>query len=387
MAAPESLYTHKGVAQKTGETDRIVKFTSSSDSGAVNKSRFYLDGFVNTMQNGVRKWAGYCYVGSENYYMHNIARHGWMRGYKDGQQIVVFWDAGLNTLGDVSGRPNLVDSSIASFTVKGLFKSAYYIDSNVMIEYQEWNSLNQSWGAWFPVDNFKFLAQNNGFIDLPFTMQIEEASENILNNGLRFKMVNSNPEGIKESEVSVPLFPSGVPINFVSPSRTLYMNTLVLIPQTDLQEGRATRLFTDQGITNPYSHDGTNLYLEDGVNYKKWITYGMTIYGYNGVLTIDEWTRPPSVTSFSYKGFASTQIDAEMQVMNNSGTNVGTLYFNEVAGTAHKSYTVVGSNIVFGEKANQGYYAEGTPYPQAIISQVYYVNASGVYQEENPING
>lgn len=99
MAAPSHLFTHKVVSQKTGRADKLVLLTSAAETSTVLKTRFYLDGFFIREHNGVKKWAGYCVVGSTNYYMHAEARHSWLRERRNGQDIVVFWDAGLNTFG------------------------------------------------------------------------------------------------------------------------------------------------------------------------------------------------------------------------------------------------------------------------------------------------
>lgn len=130
MAAPSHLFTHKVVSQKTGRADKLVLLTSAAESSTVLKSRFYLDGFFIREHNGVKKWAGYCIVGSTNYYMHAEARHSWLRERRNGQDIVVFWDAGLNTRGNItqfSIDPEVPNRTATTNNIK--FLTAWYIDS------------------------------------------------------------------------------------------------------------------------------------------------------------------------------------------------------------------------------------------------------------------
>jgi len=103
MSAPEYLYKAK-LPATSSTSSKVINLTASSGTDKeLMKSRFYLDFFISLDQLGATgmsgQWAGACYVGSENYYMHNINRHGWMEITHNNQKSIVFWDAGLNTLG------------------------------------------------------------------------------------------------------------------------------------------------------------------------------------------------------------------------------------------------------------------------------------------------
>lgn len=136
MAAPSHLFTHKVVSQKTGRADKLVLLTSAAESSTVLKTRFYLDGFFIREHNGVKKWAGYCIVGSTNYYMHAEARHSWLRERRNGQDIVVFWDAGLNTMG-FGSIVNTVTLWANHIIYNAEYVAAYYNDtSNIGVRWK-----------------------------------------------------------------------------------------------------------------------------------------------------------------------------------------------------------------------------------------------------------
>lgn len=109
-------------------------------SEAVLKSRFYLDHFYSSGVGGASSnidpattgFIGGCVVGSDNYYMHAEARRWTMRirHPSSGQQIQLFNDAGLNTLGKAEIGPLGISSLWANYIRANLtFKAAWYVNT------------------------------------------------------------------------------------------------------------------------------------------------------------------------------------------------------------------------------------------------------------------
>lgn len=388
MAAPGNVYVGSlpGV-RTTGEQEVLI--TTSAESTSLLKDRFYLDYFIcldSTAGVGMQgKWAGACIVGSPNYYMHNIVRHGWLEFYLNNEKYVVFWDAGLNTLGK-SFTPFIVNPVFNEFTVAARFKSAYHLDGTAKLEWRRWNEQANSWGAWnvFGYDTQWQSVDGNK----SWSTDLGNITQGDRINGISFRSSIQNDEGIYTDPQIVYLFASGVPITFINPNITLYMNTSELVPAPS--QGYATVLYQDASLVTPHPVDGVNLYLIDTPTYKRYVVYGYSVQlGYDCVLSITDWRPEPSPPSpFSYRGYnVSDQNAAEMQAINNSSGDLGTIYLNVDAGTAHKTFTGTAPDWVFGEKANQGYYVEMRgPWPNPNIQRVVYVNASGEYDFKDIIN-
>lgn len=392
MSAPDYLYKPYRALKAVNSNNvlKIVSTTSSSASSAVLRDRFYLDFFVNMCDKSsgteVWSWAGACYVGSENYYMHNTARHGWIR-QKDssGREYVVFWDAGLNTLGKVNNLPQLVNPVMTSFTVSANYKSAWYVDSRCRMEYRIWNNSTNDWGGWIDFDLVLKPQQFEGEIN--FSTQFENLTPEIRQHGIQFRGRIENDEGVNQGGASIAYFPTGVPITFVQPSITLYMTTSEVIPAIGGQGEAPTVLFQDSALTTEWTTVGVELYLVYSTTYKKWLTYGYSsAFGYNCVLEIKEQTTPPpsSPPYYDYQGYNMyDQNDAEQQVIMNTGSNIGRFYIDENNNTAHASFGGTYPNWTFGPKRAVGYYASGQP---MVVQQVMYVDGNGVISEVDPIN-
>lgn len=101
MAAPNSAYRSEVIHDGTtiaNSAKGLIAIPSAEE--AVLKARFYLDWVMAFEKDGVRGFIGGVTHLSDNYYMHNTARHYTLRGRGPaGQLIYWFNDAGLNTLG------------------------------------------------------------------------------------------------------------------------------------------------------------------------------------------------------------------------------------------------------------------------------------------------
>lgn len=191
MAAPSHLFTHKVVSQKTGRADKLVLLTSASETSAVLKARFYLDGFFIREHNGVKKWAGYCIVGSSNYYMHAEARHSWLRERRNGQDIVVFWDAGLNTFGHAA-YSHTSSQMNAGVMVSVTSKAAWYVDTtNVSVK---WKRTYDT--VWQENKTIGHVQQTQINLSIPLVSDTVELTPN---SSINIRICNYNAEGVFET--------------------------------------------------------------------------------------------------------------------------------------------------------------------------------------------
>lgn len=131
MAAPSGAYRTEKLHDGTTNANSVkadIAIPNATES--VLKSRFYLDFLLNTERNGVAGFVGGCTIGSNNYAMHNTARHWTGRGRGPaGQMIQWFNDAGLNTLG-LAVRTGLPVVNYANyFIVPSTYTSAWYINT------------------------------------------------------------------------------------------------------------------------------------------------------------------------------------------------------------------------------------------------------------------
>ena len=161
MAAPSNVYVGSlpGV-RTTGEQEVLI--TTSAESTSLLKDRFYLDYFIcldSTAGVGMQgKWAGACIVGSPNYYMHNIARHGWLEFYLNNEKYVVLWDAGLNTLPIVSqfSLPAEMGNRTGK-TGDTTFKTAFYFPSTAV----EYGVRYKQLGGWLELNGDVVINQDS----------------------------------------------------------------------------------------------------------------------------------------------------------------------------------------------------------------------------------
>lgn len=133
MAAPSNAYRTEKLHDGTTTANSVkadIAIPNATES--VLKSRFYLDFLLNTERNGVAGFIGGCTIGSDNYAMHNTARHWTGRGRGPaGQTIQWFNDAGLNTLGTVAAVPNISQHSLSAFIIASFTVQSAYYDNGI----------------------------------------------------------------------------------------------------------------------------------------------------------------------------------------------------------------------------------------------------------------
>lgn len=142
MSAPNSAYLNESFKEGTTDANAKQALIAIPDvPNATLKTRFYLDetlGKADGASGGTlvnHGFIGGCTVGSSNYYMHNIARHHTFRETINGQEVVLFNDAGLNTLGRVSnplgdGNVQVLNDEIGTIELTARFRSAWHVDTN-----------------------------------------------------------------------------------------------------------------------------------------------------------------------------------------------------------------------------------------------------------------
>lgn len=138
MAAPNSAYRSEVIHDGTtiaNSAKGLIAIPSAEE--AVLKARFYLDWIMAFEKDGVRGFIGGVTHLSDNYYMHNTARHYTLRGRGPaGQLIYWFNEAGLNTLGiSIINGANLYWANNVRFNIT--FKSAWFVNTSQMgIQYR-----------------------------------------------------------------------------------------------------------------------------------------------------------------------------------------------------------------------------------------------------------
>lgn len=395
MAVPQSAYTGDIFNEGTTASNANTALIAVPDvDNATLKSRFYLDITLATAEgaanNALTKqgFIGGCIIGSDNYYMHNISRIYTLEETYNGQDVILFNDAGLNTLGKPIGDISVISREFVGVRIDQIFRSAWYVFSDICgLEARFWDSNSGNWGGW--VDTSKHTMPQSVEDIRSFTVGFTEISEALRTHGFQVRPYLTNLEGTYTGEVSLPIFVTGILTTLHLSSwggtvKTYYRDTIDLIPASQGQFN-PTRLFVDEGMSIPYEPQGVDkFYYED----EKFITYGYSqLFDYYAVLTKGEDTipiptEPPS--PFMYKGFdANSQVLAEEQVLFNTGSNTGTIYLEEVSGIAYKSYSGSYPNWVYGQVADRGYYANGNT---AFVTDVIYVGVEGDYTILDPIN-
>lgn len=142
MAAPENEFIQKRLETLVGSTTKDARIGIYDANVATLKTRYYLDfirGVSEYDANGVEVvdksgFIGGCVIGSDNYYMHNTARH-WSVGSLTASNEVLFNDAGKNTLGRVSnplgdGKVQVVNDEIGTIELTARFRSAWHVSTN-----------------------------------------------------------------------------------------------------------------------------------------------------------------------------------------------------------------------------------------------------------------
>lgn len=132
MAAPSNAYRAEKLHDGTTTANSVkADIAIPNVSEATLKTRFYLDFLLNTTKDGVAGFVGGCTIGSDNYAMHNTARHWTGRGRgPSGQMIQWFNDAGLNTLGPANLGVNGFVTLWANYVRAHItFTAAWYVNT------------------------------------------------------------------------------------------------------------------------------------------------------------------------------------------------------------------------------------------------------------------
>lgn len=191
MSAPNSAYLNESFKEGTTDANAKQALIAIPDvSNATLKTRFYLDetlGKADGASGGTlinHGFVGGCIVGSANYYMHNIARHHTLRETINGQEVVFFNDAGLNTLGRVN-NPLLTSVNIENFIIQQIISnSAFWVSGVYGVQ------INKDGSGWVtPVSV-------NQAMDSQVTMSNINIADSVeFNENIQLRLFHQNDEG------------------------------------------------------------------------------------------------------------------------------------------------------------------------------------------------
>lgn len=333
MAAPESLYLKKHVARKSGEADKVIKFTSGGGTSAVLKERFYLDKFDIKEIDGVKYWAGACRVGSPNYYMHNVARYGWRELIQDGLRYRVFNDAGLNTLGVTTQPTQGAEHTIFEFLIDSFSsKSAYYIDGEYGLSFSDDGGV-----TWKEYSLKDFQDKNTTESSDVYDLGVTRSFPLVATRTVMARSYHENAEGKKYSDITsiyvnawritgvryigISSWPSlaTAPHNDVYASEKIYLGSLAF-PAGKLSDNEdGTGLVDSQGwfVTD----DFWLKYTGDSPSNYSIVEYGTSTPSGWPIGDPNRDTNPPSI-KIDYVYYGSTQVEGCIY----SDTIMGSIY-------------------------------------------------------------
>lgn len=202
MSAPNSEFIQKRLETLVGTTTKDARIGIYDANVATLKTRYYLD-FVRGVSeydaNGVEivdksGFIGGCVIGSDNYYMHNTARH-WSVGSLTASNEVLFNDAGKNTLGtakEVTGASRVMLANYFSF--EGDFKAAFHVPSTIAGDSSiGWQVRKQGDTGWMTFPNGGSLSAGEELIKRDILIHQIPVFEQ--GDRIEFRPFNKNAEG------------------------------------------------------------------------------------------------------------------------------------------------------------------------------------------------
>lgn len=395
MSAPSNSYHNNGntklpISKGSQENTLVAIYTADYNTNSLVKNTFYLDVIFRPEKkvSGALQgtFIGGVIVGGANEIMHNPARFSKQRlGKTTGTVVKICNDAGLNTLGITVGKPVPSSKVFTNVQIPITYKSAFYVNTDISgWQFRIWNSTTNNWEGWSDGGNLGTALQNTQY---SFTASVvfSDVSTDLKTHGFQVRPYITNVEGTYYGQISDAIFVTGLLTevkegdwNTGTPN-TFYRDKLDILGAEDGRDPGITRFYTDDTLNSLFQPNGIFTYWRDASN---WLTYGLSqIAGEYCVIrtgTASGSGSPSSPLTYDYNGYnQNSQTAAEDEVLNNTGSHVGTLYLDENESKAWLTYSGSYPAWVFSNKANQGYYAHGNI---ANVESVLYVDANGVYE-------